>query len=286
KMAASFEISKTTCHARSSSFPSRSHPSSTSVEEQLSRLRTSSQATTSSSLCHRLSGLKHLHESLGDLLQLQQTKQALSREENKKHIEQVLKGSVQLLDACGTTRDVLSQMRQCLQQLQSSLRRKRGSESVLDNEINAYVLLKKKLAKMICKCFRSNSMTTTKKDYDLFSAVSVLNEVQEITSQVLQSLLSFVSRPNKRSRSIVVSKLFQSKKVSCEGEVEATELEKMDAELMVLKSKKDIKIEQVKQVLKGLESLESNIQELEEELERIFRHLMKTRVSLLNVFTH
>ena len=285
-MAASFEISRTTSHARSNSLPSRSHPLSTSVEEQLSRLRTSShEATTSSSLCHTLSSLKDLHESVEGLLQLQQTKQALYWEENKKDIEKVLDESLRVLDVCGTTRDVNSQMRQLVQELQSSLRRKRGSESCLDNEISKYMSSKKKLTKMICKCLR-NSKTMTKKDSDdLSSVVSILNEVQEITSDAFQSLLSFISQPKTRARSIV-SKLFQSRKVSFEREVDATEIHKMDAELMILKSNRAINIVQVKQVLKGLESLESNIQELEEALECIFRRLMKTRVSLLNIFTY
>ncbi|PON60575.1 hypothetical protein PanWU01x14_151870 [Parasponia andersonii] len=289
-MATSFEVARNTCHARSKSLPSRSHPLVEGVEEQLSRLRTSSESTTSSSLCHRLSSLKDLHESLDNFLQLQHTKQALSREQNNKCVEQLLDGSLRLVDVCGTTRDVFSQMRECLQELQSTLRRKRGCESGLDNEISAYMFSKKILAKMT-RNLKSNitknhaSGVLLNRDSDLFSVVTILNEFEEITSEVFQSLLAFISRPKTSSRSIV-SKLFKFRKISCQGEGDATEIEKMDAELIVLKSSKDIKTEQVKQVLKGLESLESNIQELEEELECMFRHLMKTRVSLLNIFNN
>ncbi|XP_062100807.1 uncharacterized protein LOC133806732 [Humulus lupulus] len=265
----------------------------TSVEEQLSRLRTSSEATTTTStsssssslICNRLSGLKDLHESFDDLLQLQlQAKQAL---ETKKTLEQVLDGSLRLLDSCATTRDIFSMIKQTLQELQSSLRRKRGSDqSGFENEVNSYMLSKKKvLTKMITKCLKNVMMTkdSNNSSSDLFSLV------QEATCEVFQSLLGFISRPKIRSspRSYLALKLFRSRKVACEGEVYifATQLEKIDATLMVLKANKDIKIVQVKQVLKELESLESTIQELDENLECIFRCLMKTRVSLLNIYT-
>ncbi|XP_062100808.1 uncharacterized protein LOC133811098 [Humulus lupulus] len=190
---------------------------------------------------------------------------------------------------CGTTRDVFSQMRDSLQELQSSLRRKRGSCSEsgdLGNEIiiSSYMFSKKKLAKMIKS---SKTMTTKKlvvtKDSDLFSVVTILNEVEEVTSEVFQSLLAFISGPKTRpGSSSIVSKLFGSRKVSCEGELEANNVEL----ILVNSSNKGIKSVQVKQVLKGLESLEFNIQEFKEELECIFRQLMKTRVSILNIFNN
>ncbi|KAF4366543.1 hypothetical protein CsatB_008004 [Cannabis sativa] len=258
------------------------------VEEQLSRLTTSSEATTttSSSLCNRLSDLKDLHESFNFLLQFQlQTIQALK---TKKTLEQVLDGSLGLLDSCSTTRDILSMIKQTLQDLQSSLRRKRGFDSSgLENEVNLYMLSKKKLlAKMITKCLKNVMMTKAyykNNCHDLFSLV------EEATCEVFRSLLAFISPPKTRSlssRSLAL-KLFRSRKVACEGYIYATQLEKIDATLMILKANnKDIKIVQVKQVLKELESLESTIQELDNNLECIFRCLLKTRVSLLNLYTH
>ena len=67
---------------------------------------------------------------------------------------------------------------------------------------------------------------------------------------------------------------------------EATELEKIDAELLVLKSGKDINPIQVQNMLKELELLESAIHEAEEELEAVYRKLLKTRVSILNILSH
>ncbi|KAL5557760.1 hypothetical protein UlMin_033971 [Ulmus minor] len=279
--------SRNTCHVRSNSFPSRSHPLSSRVEEQLCSLRSFSEATTSSSsssLCNRLSGLKDLQESIDSLLQLQQTQQALSREENNICVEQVLDGSLRVLDVCGITRDVFSQMNQCLQELQSSLRR-RKAESSLENEISAYMISKKKLTKMIST--RVGNLKTMKKNCTSEnSEISMLIEVEEITMAAFQSLLSFISQP-KSTKSIVL-KMFQSKRVSCEGLSceRANEVEKVEAKLVVLKSSKNISVTEVQKLLKRLEAIESNIQELEEELECVFRCLMKTRVSLLNIFNH
>ena len=284
-MAAASEISKNACHARSNSLPLRSHPWSVSVEEQLARLRTSSEATTSSSsssLCRRFGALKHLHESIDDLLQLQQTQQSLSKEHNRKSVEQVLDGSLRLVDVCGTARYVFSQMKQCLQELQSSLRRKRSTEAGLENEISAYMISKKTLVKMVSKCLKNLKNTKKNredKDSELVPVVNILNEVEEITCSVFESLLSFIAQPKASNG---WSKLLKLRQVSCEGETNANEVEKMDLQLLALKSGKN----EVQKTLKGLETLESNIQELEEELEYVFRRLMKTRVSLLNIFSH
>ncbi|KAL5550339.1 hypothetical protein UlMin_000515 [Ulmus minor] len=284
-MAASSEISRNACHVRSNSLPSRSHPWSVSVEEQLVRLRTSSEATTSSSsssLCRKLGSLKDLHESIDKLLQLQQTQQSLSKEHNSKSVEQVLDGSLRLIDVCETTRDVFSQMKQCLQELQSSLRRQRGDESGLENEISSYMISKKNFAKMVTKCIKTLKNTRKNnedKGSELVSVVTILNEVEEITNAVFESLLSFIAQPKASSG---WSKLLKLRRVSCEGETNANEVEKMDLQLLALKSGKN----EVQKTLKGLETLESNIQELEEELEGLFRRLMKTRVSLLNIFNH
>uniref|UniRef100_A0A6N2LCH5 Uncharacterized protein n=1 Tax=Salix viminalis TaxID=40686 RepID=A0A6N2LCH5_SALVM len=103
------------CHVRSISLPSRSHPLNASVEDQLDRLRSS--LTTSTSAYHKLSGLKAF-------------------EQQKERGEEVLNGSLLLLDMCSTTRDVFSSMKECLQELESSLRRRKGGESGFSSEVN------------------------------------------------------------------------------------------------------------------------------------------------------
>jgi hypothetical protein len=59
----------------------------------------------------------------------------------------------------------------------------------------------------------------------------------------------------------------------------------MDSELICLIGKKSNHVE-VQTALMGLKDLECSIQEVEEELECVFRRLLKVRVSLLNTLNH
>ncbi|XP_027769756.1 uncharacterized protein LOC107026508 [Solanum pennellii] len=75
--------SKTTLkHARSSSFPSISHPIVSQLDEQLSRLTSSSVATSSSlsSFTSRFGDLENLSDYTQDLLQLPHVQQAILTE--------------------------------------------------------------------------------------------------------------------------------------------------------------------------------------------------------------
>ncbi|KDP31977.1 hypothetical protein JCGZ_12438 [Jatropha curcas] len=267
------------CHLRSVSLPTGSHPLTASIEEQLYKLK----ASHSSSIGQKLNGLKNLFECVDDLLQLPTTQQNLNMSG-----ENALNGSIELLDMCDTTRDFLSQMKECVQGLELSLRRRKGGDFCLTSEVDAYMVSRKKLNKLICKSLRNlkrkerncspaalNSNSNT---------ITMLRDVEEISVSAFKFILSFISVPRAKSKSSIISKLLQSKRVSCE--VEASEIENIDAELLVLKSSKDIKHLQIQNVLKGLESLESSIKEAEEELECIYRQLVKTRVSLLNILNN
>ncbi|KAJ4966349.1 hypothetical protein NE237_018198 [Protea cynaroides] len=286
---------KASRHARSISLPSRSHPLTLQVEEQLHRLKASE--NTSSSICHNLGGLKDLYDSVNDLLHLQLTQQTLAQERGEKWVDEVLDGSLRSLDVCGTTRDVLSQMKECVADLQSSLRRIRG-ESGLANEIEAFNLSRKKVTKVVSKCLgdlrklqkQRIFSSLLDRNHDIVAMVSVLREVEAITLSIFESQLSFISgqkamsRPNGWS---LVSKLMNKKPVSCDGkETERCGFEKVDATLGALlghKTQKGLEFRHV-EAQKQLETLELSIQDLENGLECIFRSLIKTRVSLLNIF--
>ncbi|OVA10890.1 Protein of unknown function DUF241 [Macleaya cordata] len=262
-MASSNKISY---HARSISLPTRSHPLTLAVEEQLCSLRSSELSTSSSSsISHNLAGLKDLYECVEDFLQLESTQQ-------EKSVEGFLDGSVMLLDVCGTARDVLSQMKQCVQDLQSSIRRR-------TNDIGAYMTSRKKVTKVIRKCL-SDLKRMNNKNNDLIAEVNLLREVESTTLAIIESLLSFVSGPKQRS---LVSKLMPTKRVAHKGEEETTEVMKVDIALNALISGKPSKAIEVKDVQKPLEALEMSIQDLEDGLESVFRCLIKNRVSLLNI---
>ncbi|KAJ9170669.1 hypothetical protein P3X46_018761 [Hevea brasiliensis] len=280
------------CNLRSISLPSRSHPLNVNIEEQLCKLK----ASQSSSIGHKLSGLKDLFESVDDFLQLSFAQQPISNERQSQTIENAMNGFLELLDICDTTRDLFSQMKECLQELELSLRRRKGGESSLTREVDAYMVYRKKLNKEICKCLRNMKKKerncaagTFDNNSNLANMISMLRGVQEISLVVFEWILSFISQPKVKSLPSgwsVIPKLLQSKSVSCEVKMEVNEVEKIDAELFILKSSKDISISAIQNLLKGLETLESSIQEAEEDLECTYRRLVKTRVSLLNILNH
>ncbi|XP_010242104.1 PREDICTED: uncharacterized protein LOC104586535 [Nelumbo nucifera] len=170
--------------------------------------------------------------------------QALS---HPKWADEVLDGSLRLLDICGTTRDVLSQLKESLQQLESSLRRKRSGESGLATQVGAYMTFRKKINKTIHKCLadlkkmekHTSFALFISKDLDLVAIVNVLKEVEAITVSVFQSVLSFVSGPKAQSKPSgwsLVSKSMQPKRIACEREEEdgCSEMEKLDGALYAL----------------------------------------------------
>ncbi|XP_050205619.1 uncharacterized protein LOC126655462 [Mercurialis annua] len=257
-------------HIRSISLPSRSHPITVSLEEQLSKLNTSQ---SSLSLGQKLSGLKELYECLDDFLQLALTQQSLSHENS---VEEALNGSLSLLDICSNTRDFFSQMRECLRELELSIRRS-------GNGVEAYMASRKTLNKLICKYLR-NLKKQDKNSKHNSDFVVLLKSVEELSVSMFESILSFISLPKSKSKLSIFTKFMQPKNASPEEEIEANEVEKIDAELLSLKS--SIDINQRKTMLKELETLEMSLKEAEEDLECVYRRLVKIRVSILNSLNH
>ncbi|XP_042509226.1 uncharacterized protein LOC122084870 [Macadamia integrifolia] len=240
---------KASRHARSISLPSRSHPLTIQVEEQLHRLRaseaTTSSLASSSSISYNLSDLKYLHDSINDLLHLPLTQQTLAQEQGEKWVDEVLDGSLRSLDVCSTARAVLSQMKECVTELQSSLRRIRG-QSGLANEVEAYKMARKKLTKVMSKCLghlrkvqkQSAFSSLLDKNRDIVAIVSVLREVEAITLSMSESLLSLLSGPKAMSRPngwTFVSKLINRNFGACDWkEMERCAFEKVDVTLGTL----------------------------------------------------
>lgn len=120
-------------HTRSNSLPSRAHPLTSKIDERLRKLRASKSISTSSSINHSLNGLQDLNECVHKLLQLPLTQQFLAQEQQRKCVEKLLDGSLRLLEVCSTAKDALSQTKECMQELQSTLRRRWGDEMRLVN---------------------------------------------------------------------------------------------------------------------------------------------------------
>ncbi|XP_021287168.1 uncharacterized protein LOC110418696 [Herrania umbratica] len=279
-------------HSRSNSLPSRQRPLTSQIDENLSRLRASEGASASASMGHKLNGLQDLHECVDMLLQLPLTQQALAQEQHRECVEDLLDGSLLFLDVCSTAKDALLQSKECIQELHSILRRRRGAEMGLANEVRKYLTSRKAVKKAICKALKNLKQMETKfntssfnKDGENAAVISILREVEAVTVRVLQSLLSFISgseAESKLSRWSLVSKLMHPKRV---GHVEEEKLtnEIANAEATLRSLIKSDNIKHIENVQHELQKSELCIQDLEEGLESLFRRLIKSRVNVLNI---
>ncbi|XP_062021135.1 uncharacterized protein LOC133737630 [Rosa rugosa] len=277
-------------HTRSNSFPSRSHPLIQEVDEQLCRLTSfEASSTSSSSISHQLNCLQDLHDCVDILLQLPLTQQALAQEKHEKWANELLDGSLRLLDICSTAKDALLLTKECIQNLQSIVRRRGGGESdVLASEVRKYLTSRKMVKKSLHKTMgnlkemeNKSNFSSLNKDQETIAIISKLREVEAVTRTMFEPILSFISGPKVSSSWSFISKMLQSKRVAslaCEEETEVNQFAEVDA---ALKSHKSLDNAQ-----NQLNNLESCIQDQEEGLECLFRQLIKTRVSLLNILNH
>ncbi|CAL9228089.1 unnamed protein product [Arabidopsis halleri] len=247
-------------HVRSSSYPSRQHPQAAHVDEQLTRLR-SSEAASSSSIFQRLSNLQDLHDSLEKMIRLSVTNHALSQDQ----IEKVLDGSIKLLDLCNVAKDALSQMKEGLMEIQSILRRKRGD---LSAEVKKYLASRKFLKKSFQKVLKSLKTSQNKNNND---ALAVFGEAETVTIALFETLFSFMSESKACGKWPLVSKMMSQSKVTCEAD--ANEFTRVDMEFQ---SEKSLQMEDV-------QNLESCIQDLEDGIGSLSKSLIKYRVSILNI---
>ncbi|KAK2665696.1 hypothetical protein Ddye_004270 [Dipteronia dyeriana] len=269
-------------HVRSNSLPSRPHPITSEVDQHLSRLRSSQETSTSSSssICHEINGLQDLYGCVDELLQLPLIQQALGQEQQKKLVDGLLDGSLWILDVSSIAKDALLQTKECVQGLSSVLHRRRGDE--ISNEVKKYLTSRKTVKKTIKKALEGMENKCSSRTNEEHETITMLRDVDAVTFAMFESLLSLISGPKASSKSSwsLVSKLIHSKRIACEEEEsEINESVKVDAALSTLTGTSD----NISCVQNQLKELESNIQDLEEGIECLSRHLIKSRVSLLNI---
>ncbi|OIW11075.1 hypothetical protein TanjilG_22882 [Lupinus angustifolius] len=277
-------------HIRSNSFPSASHPSTTRIEEELSNLRTfeATSTSTSESIGTSLSFLQDLYICLDDLLNLSSTRKLISQYKDEKCVEEVFDGSVRLLDICGITRDTVSQIKENVQALHSALRRRKGDSSI-EGSIAEYNFFAKKVKKNAKKLITSLKQMDSKfgvslplnQDQDIAALIRVLREVITMNMSIFQSILSFLASPSSKSK---INKWLMAAKLMQENSDNSNELHSVDSALSTLLSN-GTSVEKMQATREKLEALENVIEIIENGLESLFRHLIKTRASLLNTMT-
>jgi len=275
-------------HHRSNSFPSAAHPLVSQFEEHLQKLRgsestSSSSSSSSSSVGHKLNDMLDLHECIDKLLQLPLEQQALVRQCNGKWVDDLLEGSLRLLDICATAQDCLLKSKESLTHLNSFIRRTKGTENGSAVEGMTYLAIRKKMKKQIQKALKS----LKHKNNNTSPMLSFLNEAETITLSSLEHLLLFISGPKGHSQHSTwsaISKLVQPKRELCDSQQSITnEFQKVNAALQCFVSHKPSSIENLHS---DMENLELCIHDLEIGVDHLSRKLITNRVSLLNIFNH
>ncbi|XVF18119.1 hypothetical protein REPUB_Repub10bG0184600 [Reevesia pubescens] len=292
---------------RSISFPARSHPSTLRMEEELNKLRSWQGASPSNAetLSNSLLGLAELYIGIEDLLNLLLTQQTLAQHQNKKWNNELLDCSLKHLDLCGNTRDAILSMKQSAIELQSALRRSKGGELSIEINISAYICSRKTMKKEIANSLASlkqmdnnrlmSEFPQLEQNRHISAVVGLLREASLITASIFHTLLLFLSpsflkpKPSKWS---LVSKLVRKglSLTACEEQHNMNELERVDvavSNLLQQSSKEGFDQEEKLQPAKvKLESLDAIFEGFEDGLECLFRSLIPTRVSLLNILSH
>lgn len=289
---------------RSISLPSRLHPNSHKIGAELNKLKnwelSSLSATTplgAETMQMGLVRLAELYNCVEELIHTPLTQQALHNHHGKL-VEESLDLSVGLLDACGTARDLFLIMKEHVHELQSALRR-RGGESSIESNINAYICFRKKVKKDVVKSLGAlkrleshmGSFTQLDGDSYLHVVIKVLRELSTITISIFRSLMLFLSRPAmKTSRGwSLMKKLVSTGSIKSETSHKVfNEVGSVDHALYYLHGqipKNGTKVH-VQLTQKRLETLDDGIKSLESGLDGLFRCLIQHRVSLLNILTY
>lgn len=224
--------------------------------------------------------LRELHDCANDRLHIHSPtiQQALVHQE--KWVHEISESAMRILDVCSSTKDVILLLKQHLQDLQSTFRRSSivgESETGFESKLEAYHMYGNKLKKEMAKWLRSlRGMKERKKKKknklmtisSLVAVGNVLGEVREITISIVESLQALLSiprpRPTGSSTLPILMKLILGVMSNQMNSV-WTVYERYDA--------------------KTFEAVEMAIDDIGFQLDSIFRRLIQTRVSLLNILS-
>ncbi|XP_039051462.1 uncharacterized protein LOC120192817 [Hibiscus syriacus] len=282
-------------HVRSVSLPSRSHPSTLIIEDELNRFRIweASAVLTSESISAGLSGLGDLYRCMDDLFNVASTQQVLSIRRREKCVDELLDGYVRLLDICGIARDYMFQIKEHVGALQSAVRRRKGDSSI-ENNIVCYASFRKAMKKHAKRLITELKQMDDKldassswldQDHHFSAVIRVLRQVNGMNTSVFRSLFSFLSAPvsSKQTRWSMVAKLMHKGVVACEEKQGiVNELESVDAAVC---RPHGLDVEKMQTAHKRLVALESSMEGVVNGVECLFRHLIKARTSLLNIIS-
>jgi hypothetical protein len=191
-------------------------------------------------ICNKINGLRDLIECVENLIQLPLTQDALVHEHQENWVNNLLDGSLRLLDVCSSAKDALIHTKECTRELQSIIRRKRGGEAEIATKAKKFLTSRKIVKKAISKALtnlkgntKNCNILSTNKDHQTMVLINLLQDVEVATLSTFETILQFISGTTqlKSNTRLSISKLIQPKRVSCSLVAEESEFAQVDVAL-------------------------------------------------------
>ncbi|KAL8514939.1 hypothetical protein ACS0TY_013860 [Phlomoides rotata] len=224
--------------------------------------------------------LTELHDSVNELLSSPDIKLEITHHRQETLAHDVSEASLKMADSCAAAKDLLLLAKSHLQSLQSTFRRISATSDAADN-FAPHRLPRKQLKKAIMK--RLNSMKGMKptlaaaaasgpaEDRSLMVVAKLLKEVRATTLSIVRSLLTLIAIPHPDSKP-------ESGRKDPIFRIKFTRVDSFSFW-------EKCEVTDVRAVMKRLEEVEMMVDDMESELEDMFRRLIRTRASLLNILT-
>ena len=219
----------------------------TKVEEELHSLEASisSPSMTIETISDGLRRLGDIYSTIEEILCLPSNQICSSQQ--RKMLEGETECSLELLDLCNAMHEDFTELKAIIQDLQVATRK--GDDTAAQVKIQSYTRLVKKAKKHFKKA--TKKVTSDKEDCRM---VRLLSEAREITASLLESTVHLLSKQIAVPKWSLVSKAFQKKNsVVCKEE--------------------------------QLQVLECSVGDLEAGSGILFRRLLQSRVTLLNILS-
>lgn len=223
--------------------------------------------------------LNELHDSVNELLSSPGMRLEMVGHRQEKLAHEVSEASLKMADSCAAAKDLLLLAREHLQSLQSAFRRIAATNDDGEHHtIAPHRLPRKQLKKAIMK--RLDSIKGMKHTFaesaeedrkSLAVVVKLLKEVRASTLSIVRSLLSLIAIPHPGSKSDPGRR----------DPIFRIRLTRMDS----LSFWEKCEVSDIRTMMKRLEEVEMVVEDMGAELEDMFRRLIRTRASLLNLLS-
>ncbi|KAI3824247.1 hypothetical protein L1987_05697 [Smallanthus sonchifolius] len=268
--------SSNTSQLRSASLPSKLNPSCSRIEISLNKLKKLVPLYSSTHIHSGLVCLIDLYVSVDELIGSSQTQNVNLQYRNKALVEDALDRSTRLMDSYSNLVELLAQMKENVRALQFALRRK---------GISTYASIEEQLER------ETESYLVAGEDHHLSTVIGVLIEVVVATISVFRYILLILSSKPKLDKGfLLIAKLITTSKPNCHKSQEIdNDADIIDLTLDSLSKdikKNECKTVEVQMVTERLHKLDRQIEGYEVGLDSLFRKLIQTRVSLLNILAN